>query len=182
MQITLNQAEILSALDSYVRDRITIAPNQKIEIDMKAGRSENGFTATLEIVAMNPAEMMLSGAALPPAHAYPETVQAGEAAQAQTTSAGPADVIPAKKAGIFNKPKAVVNTPAPIIEAVEWPKEEPTAVAQTIMAEEARAEEALVDSGPIEVNNLEDEPGSEETQPGPVEAAPVKKSIFSKAS
>lgn len=50
MQITLNQDEILSALETYVRSKINVAPNQDIEIDLKAGRGENGFTATLEIV------------------------------------------------------------------------------------------------------------------------------------
>ena len=49
MQITLNQEEILEALDTYVRSQITISENQEISIDLKAGRGENGFTATLDI-------------------------------------------------------------------------------------------------------------------------------------
>ena len=49
MQITLNQDEILEALEAYVRNQIVIAPDHSIEIDLKAGRGENGFTATLDI-------------------------------------------------------------------------------------------------------------------------------------
>lgn len=50
MQITLNQDEILDALKAYVRTQINISEDQDILIDMKAGRGENGYTATLDIV------------------------------------------------------------------------------------------------------------------------------------
>lgn len=50
MQITLNQDEIMQALDVYVRTQINIALNQKVVIDLKAGRGENGYSATLDIV------------------------------------------------------------------------------------------------------------------------------------
>lgn len=49
MQITLDEHEIHDAIRSYVRGQINIAEGQQIEIDMKAGRAENGFTATLNI-------------------------------------------------------------------------------------------------------------------------------------
>lgn len=51
MQITLNEAEIFNALESYVRGQIAIKDDQAIEIDLKAGRGENGFSATLDIVS-----------------------------------------------------------------------------------------------------------------------------------
>lgn len=50
MQITLNHDEILTALDAYVRTCINIADDKKVIIDMKAGRGDNGFSATLDIV------------------------------------------------------------------------------------------------------------------------------------
>lgn len=50
MQITLNHEEILKALDIYVRSQINIAQDQDIIIDLKAGRGENGYSATLDIV------------------------------------------------------------------------------------------------------------------------------------
>lgn len=53
MQITLNQAEIMSALDAFVRKQITISDDQKIDIDMKAGRGENGYSAELSISAQD---------------------------------------------------------------------------------------------------------------------------------
>ena len=49
MQVILVQDEIMSALESYVRNQITVNANQKIVIDLKAGRGENGFSATLDI-------------------------------------------------------------------------------------------------------------------------------------
>ena len=53
MQITLNQDEILAALESYVRSQITVAEDQTIVFDLKAGRGEHGFSATLDIVPAN---------------------------------------------------------------------------------------------------------------------------------
>jgi len=49
MQITLNERELLSAIEDYVRSRINIAPSQRLEIDLKAGRGDNGFSAILDI-------------------------------------------------------------------------------------------------------------------------------------
>lgn len=50
MQITLNQEEIELALDAFVRSRINVADSQTIVFDLKAGRGDNGMTATLDIV------------------------------------------------------------------------------------------------------------------------------------
>ncbi|AIX12415.1 hypothetical protein CPT_Pollock56 [Escherichia phage Pollock] len=49
MQITLNQDEILEALKNYAFSVINVAPGNDITIDLKAGRGENGYSATLEI-------------------------------------------------------------------------------------------------------------------------------------
>ena len=49
MQIVLEEDEILAAIDAYVRTQVNIADNQTISVDMKAGRGEHGFSATLEI-------------------------------------------------------------------------------------------------------------------------------------
>ena len=50
MQITLNHEEILVALKDYAAKIINIAPGNDITIDLKAGRGENGYSATLDIV------------------------------------------------------------------------------------------------------------------------------------
>ena len=49
MQITLNQDEIEEAIEAYVRGQISIALNQEVTIDLKAGRGDNGFSAVLDI-------------------------------------------------------------------------------------------------------------------------------------
>ncbi len=49
MQITLNQDEIETAIKDYVSNQIVIAEDMEIAIDMKAGRGDNGYTATLDI-------------------------------------------------------------------------------------------------------------------------------------
>lgn len=49
MQITLNQDEIEEALVTYVRGQINLNDDQEIGIDFKAGRGDNGYTATLDI-------------------------------------------------------------------------------------------------------------------------------------
>jgi hypothetical protein len=51
MQVILSQDEILSALELFVRNQIAIKDTQKIIIDLKAGRGENGFSANLDIVS-----------------------------------------------------------------------------------------------------------------------------------
>ncbi|MCA8869074.1 MAG: hypothetical protein KDA67_10520 [Rhodobacteraceae bacterium] len=78
MQITLNQDEILTAIENYVRSQINIADNQRSEIDLKAGRGEYGFTATLDIV---PADMIRETApeAATPSKGSPELVPTGAA-------------------------------------------------------------------------------------------------------
>ena len=55
MQITLNQTEIETALRRYVNDQVNIREGHEIVIDLKAGRGENGFSATIDIV---PADAM----------------------------------------------------------------------------------------------------------------------------
>jgi hypothetical protein len=49
MQITLNQDEIELAITAYVRSQISIQDTQEISIDLRAGRGETGFSATLDI-------------------------------------------------------------------------------------------------------------------------------------
>lgn len=50
MQITLNQTEIETALRRYVNEQVNIREGHEIIIDLKAGRGENGFSATIDIV------------------------------------------------------------------------------------------------------------------------------------
>lgn len=50
MQITLNHEEIVAALEAHARKLINIASGNTLQIELKAGRGENGYSATLDIV------------------------------------------------------------------------------------------------------------------------------------
>lgn len=47
--ITIDQEEIETAIQNHVRSKVAIAEGQHVSIEMKAGRGENGFTATIAI-------------------------------------------------------------------------------------------------------------------------------------
>lgn len=54
MQIILDQTEIEQAIDAYVRSQISINDDQEVVIELKAGRGDNGFSATLDIRQAQP--------------------------------------------------------------------------------------------------------------------------------
>jgi hypothetical protein len=139
LQITLNQDEIIEAVVAYVHGQISVAPNQKIEVDLKAGRGENGFTATLDIRS--------TGTALPAAAvAKPEvvnmvmgsavarTVDTVVTKAAEPVAAPKEDPKPAKTtkaSSIFGKSPAAA-APAPLV------TEEPVgALPEAVATEEA---------------------------------------------
>ena len=76
MQITLNEVEILSALETYVRSQITVAEDQKIVFDLKAGRGDNGFSATLDIMSSDTPVTAKPKTAAPKPFAKPKAVEA----------------------------------------------------------------------------------------------------------
>ena len=49
MEITLNSKEINQALIAFVSNKMKINPDQKIQIEYKAGRGENGPSASIII-------------------------------------------------------------------------------------------------------------------------------------
>ena len=51
MQITLNQEEIEAAISSYIRAELNIDDDREITLDLKAGRGDNGFSATVDIAS-----------------------------------------------------------------------------------------------------------------------------------
>jgi len=85
MQITLQESEILDALEDYVRSKIQISQNQQIIFDLKAGRGENGFTATLVIVANDATETTKSKSAN-------KTISAKSEKKPKLTDDGPLDL------------------------------------------------------------------------------------------
>lgn len=98
MQITLNQDEIIDAVVAYVHGQISVAPNQKIEVDLKAGRGENGFTATLDIRPASLGVATIQEASAVSLEARAPSVQAAPvAAQAVTLSAANISAVPAEE-------------------------------------------------------------------------------------
>ena len=115
MQITLNQDEIEQAIIAHVKSCINVADGTTIAVDLKAGRGDNGFSATLDIiptkaVAIQGNIKMSAADAKAVEEAAVAQTRALEAKQAAETpltakavddSAAPK---PVTKVGIFNKP------------------------------------------------------------------------------
>lgn len=51
MQITLNQIEIETAIRNFVNEQVNLKPGQEINIELKAGRGPEGYTANIDIIA-----------------------------------------------------------------------------------------------------------------------------------
>lgn len=84
MQITLNSEEISEAVESYVRSQINIADGQEIDIDFKAGRGDNGMTATLDIRPARPNKKKFTRTTAKPAPApAPEPEEEAASAPAE---------------------------------------------------------------------------------------------------
>lgn len=59
MQIILNESEIKDAIRAHVLNQVAIPAEQAVSIEMKAGRSEDGFTATISVVKPATTETMI---------------------------------------------------------------------------------------------------------------------------
>ena len=99
MQITLNQDEIEDAIRAYVHQQLVIQDNQEVTIDLKAGRGDNGFTATLDIRASTA-----------PAKKKPATRSAPSKVETKSSQ----DVVP--KADTPTPSSAESSTPEPLPE------------------------------------------------------------------
>lgn len=157
MQITLNQDEIEQAIIAHVKSCINVADGTTIAVDLKAGRGDNGFSATLDIIpAALAASAMPASAAVKiepkvathiAARIQEDAAQAAETALTANSVDDSAAAKPVTKVGLFTKP-AVDTT---VVD--ELVNEDPTPSADD---EELEAEE--------------------------VTAKPTAKSIFSKVS
>lgn len=148
MQITLDENEIKLALVAYATSIVQLKDGQEIEIDMKAGRGDNGYSATLNITTKVPAAPVKNVRATKPAVV--------ESAKPEVVTSAAASV----KTGLFNK--------TPVL--TEAPKEEPVAEAE-ILAASTQAEEGSTDAEAVAgISTGEDRgDGPEATTAGPVE-------------
>lgn len=108
----VNQDEIEQAIIAHVKSCINVADGTTIAVDLKAGRGDNGFSATLDIIpaaaraeAVNTAvKIEAKVASHIQARIQEDAAQAAETpltAKAVDDSAAPK---PVAKVGIFNKP------------------------------------------------------------------------------
>jgi len=184
MQITLNQDEIIEAVVAYVHGQISVAPNQKIEVDLKAGRGENGFTATLDIRSTGTALGSVVAKPVVTSEVEPGATNIKSQPAPAPISSTPLPAAPAEEAkpvkvtkgsGIFGKAaKTVSPDPLPAEEPVGALPEAvtPAAVDETVLPHQDPANEARLP---------QDELGSElddalEEAPAPTPA--VSGSIF----
>lgn len=170
MQITLNQDEILAAIDSHVRSQINIAAGQSVSIELKATRGDTGFTAILDIVAIPRANNALAVSAVltdsiaTSAVASVTNVLSAVVENKQQAGATAAPAPAAKP--VFGKLKAAAPAPAP--------EPEPT--------EEAGEEEAELETSEEDLEEAADKASVDEPEENDDAApAPAPRSIFSKA-
>lgn len=153
MQIILSQDEIVSAIETYVRGQITITDNQEIAIELKAGRGENGFSATLDI---RPIQVVVASTSK--LKTKVTTVQEG----------GPLNLPPKTQPAAAASPTKLFGskTPEPVVE----PAPEPETVTAGISTGEDRGEVQQAEPDPTTPDEVT------AASEAPVEKA---KSIFS---
>ena len=85
MIITLVHEEITEALKDYANKVIQVGPDREINIDLKAGRGENGYTATLDIVPKRSTSIPTSPLYRTIAHVKEAVVEAPETTHEEIT-------------------------------------------------------------------------------------------------
>lgn len=122
MQITITQTEIETAIRNHVLALIAVRENMRVDIDLKATRGTEGFTAVIDIT---PEDGPKGGK--PEEVSKPEVKAATKAEKTETKA---------------EAPKAEVKVEEPVVEVVETePEAEP--VADEPVAEEATATKPL---------------------------------------
>lgn len=202
MQITLNQVEILEAIEAHVRRQIAVPKHQVVNIDLRAGRSENGFTATLDInIPVSAAQPVLSQqpfhptgyrsaeAEIPPTkptilEVTPDTPEADIAVeQAVSPAADSAPVPRAIGAAVFELPKTQkAEEPAREPEAEPAPRTAGSLFGASVRKMDPPAVTKAVEEAPAAEPEKEDGEDQDEDEavietPAPAPAA-APKSIF----
>lgn len=109
MQITLNQDEIIEALKEYAFRVVNVAPGNDITIDLKAGRGENGYSATLDIIPQQltdthdpktPNQYPRNSGSVEPSHG----ILRGEAEEVQAEVTAPPVELPVEGTTVIDTP------------------------------------------------------------------------------
>lgn len=107
--ITIDQEEIETAIKNHVRSKVAIAEGQDVTIEMKAGRGDNGFSATIEIgtslqtntakpvkATVTPAQTQVASASEDKAAPAAETTKQADAEQAPVVAEEVAEPVTGK--------------------------------------------------------------------------------------
>lgn len=110
LEITIDQNEIETAIRNHIGTLITVAEGQNISIALKAGRGENGYSATIEIGGQ--AASQVEG--LPKQAAAPSVSGPFKrgAKPAQTDTSAPVGDAPIPEQDLTQKEVAVADTGA----------------------------------------------------------------------
>lgn len=153
MQITINQAEIEEAIRDFVKKKLTVNSNQRIDIDLKATRGDEGYTAIIDVVDAEPATSNSTGIS-----------QVAQEVKAERTTAAPAP-----KA---ERPKAVTKAAAP--KAAAPAEAEVVEEASETVADEAALAEAVAEEPPFDGGTPVEAPA----EPAAEEPAKPRPSLF----
>lgn len=110
LEITIDQNEIETAIRSHIGTLITVAEGQNIGITLKAGRGENGYSATIEIGGQNASQVE----GLPKQPAAPSVSGPFKrgAKPAQTDASAPVGDAPIPEQDLTQKEVAIADTDA----------------------------------------------------------------------
>ena len=144
MQIILEEHEIKAALVAYANSIVQLKDDQEIDIEMKAGRGENGYSATLNVTTkVQASSTKTTRASKPPVV---------ETAKAEVITAAPV------KAGLFNKPAVIAEAQAQAEEPVAGISTgEDRGEAEEVITEEERAEAESRTEEPVVATQVEAE-------------------------
>jgi hypothetical protein len=152
MQITITQAEIETAIQNYTLGLIAVREDMRIDIDLRATRGEDGYTAVIDIT---PNDTPPGGEPIP--ETTPVTKPKAKAKETAAPSAEPAPEAPTEpkaakpKAApsIFKKP-APIPQEGPVVSSDDMAPTDPVETPAEASAEPVAADEPAVEQAPVE--------------------------------
>jgi hypothetical protein len=154
VQIMIVQDEIEEAIRDFVKKKLTVNSGQKITVDLRATRGDEGYTAMIDIVDETaPVQEPAPQASAPAAKPAPKTERPKAVTKAELPKAAPAkaepEVVAAEEAAPAADTEAEPVTEAQAEEAQATPtKSLFEKVQETAVAATAEAEPAPVDEQP----------------------------------
>lgn len=194
MQITITESEIKTAIRNYILAQIAVREDHEIDVDLRATRGEDGYTALIDIhpaTTPPPPSGRKSGSATSAAKSEGSSAKKGSAASNDTTGSTrkepTPEVEPVTPAPAVSEP---VAAPAaePAQEAAQEPQEEAPA-AEAPAEAEAAPEASETASAPAEEPKTEskapvllfkkNQAKTEDAAPAAPESGEPRRSIFS---